>query len=471
MSKEVEKNQASLEDLGWERMEALLDKEMPTRRGGIWWWAFSGAALVALVTSIWVVQYDNSSMDSGTDTSTHQQGISSAGGVITDIEASDVDATIAQDDLVASPKVDGDVTDENVRGKILPSQDQVEGTATAKRKSVISNQPVISRQTKQRRKSGNLSPDKINKVAAEAEESNSNKARVDKEMTFSTSSSSSLPGTDVSTSEGKTQQNERIKSDGDVPFAAEKALLENFAVLPTVFKFLDNAISIEVPLTNIEASEPILVKSSKKWTASLEIGGLMDASAQKFSWDVGANLGVQVTKNIAVSSGIYLWSIADNEDFSFVEDATFSDLQSANDVLAPEMPRTMDTVTFVSNSHSRWGQTRRITYLRVPLHVRLMPQGRWSPYAGISYIGLLSNRTPTRADTDFVRLDQGSEIIDLLRTSNVSLDLGIAYRPLKHLRIDISYLHGTKSYLNYTIGGNGVPAIHRTLRLSLGYQF
>ena len=45
-----------LEDLGWEKMSALLDKEMPVekspRRGLIWWWMAAGFALLVAAISL-----------------------------------------------------------------------------------------------------------------------------------------------------------------------------------------------------------------------------------------------------------------------------------------------------------------------------------------------------------------------------------------------------------------------------------
>jgi hypothetical protein len=52
-----------LEDLGWEKMNALLDKEMPVReqpnRGIVWWWMAAGFALAIAAFFLLPATYDS----------------------------------------------------------------------------------------------------------------------------------------------------------------------------------------------------------------------------------------------------------------------------------------------------------------------------------------------------------------------------------------------------------------------------
>ncbi len=443
-----------IEDVGWSRMQVLLDREMPTKRRPFFWWILSGAALVVLAASVIFSQgmMDRNDLDQVTTTNAPKS---------------------VEVDPSAPPEHDTAPLD-GKRDEGLPVEKEApsdsEDAATAKPQTPLKDRAILPED-----------------LAAKVPRPEKQIPAVDDQM-VDIDRNKAIPESPVGGGQDQvgTVEPEGTTSGVDQSAAMlrqNKGIVDPAASITEYHPFIRtkdlslarHPVAIRT-VTYEPTMAPVEAESTGQWHFGLQAAGLMDNGATKFSWDAGAGLQFHMSNKVAISTGAYFWQVVDNEDFSWVENSGTLDDQSLRvNTLEPEMPALDSFGVSVGVSQVRWARTRILSYLRVPLHVMIFPQSRWSPHLGLSMVQLISNKSGLR-QAEFSALDaQGavnySEISDLLRRFNMTLDIGIRYQVSPHLVLDLSHIRAFKSYLNYEVGGSGVPEIHRTWRLSLGYQF
>ena len=221
-------------------------------------------------------------------------------------------------------------------------------------------------------------------------------------------------------------------------------------------------------------ADKLEVKQHKRFNFSVSMGMLSVPKFDKLSWDAGAGLDFNLSKDVTLGTGLYFWKIKGHQEFG--QDPNTLRFYGTNGPDAGNrLEMDVDQPTIVDQSDVV--SIESISYLRVPVVLRAFTSNRLTPYVGIQWITLLEPSTGLNAESnDFVAtvspgVSQGLARSDWLRKSNVAWNLGLGYTIFGNFHVDASYSQGLESYLNYDIDQGTYHKLHRFFRLGFGYRF
>ncbi len=436
-----DKDQMSLEDKGWTAMQELLDKEMPTRRVVPLWWFGSAAAvalLLVVVGWIWYPKLIVNSMDGIelVELDSPQSGVRENEALVAESNPA-LENEVGDSDLRVSSELKDHVGESE--GDLDSRSDRLSATFQADEHDVD--------QVRQGTESSLVDAEEPLKV---------------EEALLSTDESSKVEEAtmDVARSSEVTVEREQ----GDLS-TVNVDVLEPVTFSPKVLPEL-NPVLEGLRVADFR-EEIVAIDIEKKWRWNVGIGASTTMSFQKPGLHAGLGVSYSLGRNVAIGMGVSYWRVPDNQDFSYLqEDSQLSDINR----LDPQSFNAdqLGNVSSLTNGTVYSGGTEVLSYLRVPVSVTLFPQKVFSPHLGVSMISLLSNKR-----SGLVKLDAASpnmptslrseRIPDLVRNTNFSLDMGFEVGLGKRLGLDLTYIHGFNSYINYEIGDGGVPELHRAL--------
>lgn len=453
MSKRTaERFQDPLEDRGWQQMKQLLDREMPEKKRRAMWWPWFGVTAVFLIFLITYAVSHTFKTDSQEKDQVQSEGTQLS------------ETPVLPGEVANKTKTEADRSlNENLNPSSL--KDTRSETPGSKEKGNTELSVFIA-------ESKRLEPP----ATDDFEATRKIPAIIENEITSGENQMDTDPasGFDQSGRDAVVVQNEKKES---LQNTYDLAFLDKTAFV------LDYRYALGIPEQVLAQESGDQIQAGKKAKVDLELSTavLTESSFKKPSFDIGLDLSYRPFRNVAVGAGFYYWTIRSDQTFTATNNSSGFLGAAQNDfgdalVAIPEM-QDKDTMDRQQPGNITYYQTiRNISYLRIPLFIRLFPESPWQPYAGIDQLfllsdgrnGLLENQRSLDAVTNGATIVSFSELV---RRSNTAFLFGLRYQPGNHWSVDLSYHHAGKSYLNYSVSQGAFYEYHRFFRLALGYRF
>ena len=447
-----------MEDRGWQQMKVLLDQEMPEKKRRMLWWYWAGAAAVFILGALLAntlllrpaskIELVNPMVSQeremqGNDLGQHEK-INTEGQV--ELNGKNQGGT----SKITSAKKDLDFS------KKMKSKAQIvnKGAETNKTHSPEQNQVVSKPINELERKS------KPSNIEADSEILNNEKS-----VAPTSIKPYNLPPETLAKNL-EAGSNDGLRDPINISPLAEIIFDVPFQGVPAID--IDQS---EIVLSSNDVNSIAIGKG--KIDLALEVGVLSEPKLDKWSYDLGVQIRYSPIAKIALATGAYFWQINAQQEFTSRQpDLGFSAYSLNADNRAPEA---MDTLSAVFEPTSL-AMVDKLSYLRIPIFLHLFPNGMWQPRVGISQLFLISdgplianqertNDLASSPNSDFRMVD------DFVRKTNFSYEIGLTYQPGSHLYFDLSYRHGKRSYLNYSVTEGVFYRLEHQLRFATGYRF
>ncbi len=436
------------EDRGWQQMRVLLDQEMPRRKKGVIWWPWIGVAASLGAFVLWLQFTPFSS----TTTSNSKQELTS--------------------------------TDRGLEQEIADREENVEALTDHSGATALSGSGKSSPQVEMSAKLTDEMPGK-NDVRTPA--GKADRERIHEETFYVKEHMSVnqilIPDRGAKAEESIlseiSEKKAEIATIGDRTMAKE---IGNFNPLTGKDPYLSYIYPVDPIRQSVYLFDEPKIEREKRqlFDAALNVGLFTENTFSAVSFDLGSTLRYKPTRQIAVGVGAYYWSVQANQSFTSSVNQPSTSLDDNKNFTVS----VADQEQFLPDSLNAPGQgttnyfasINQLSYLRLPVFIQLFPGKIWQPYLGLNQMVLLSEGQggllSSRASNDqFIGNQSSRRIDDLVRRSNTSFLIGLAWQPARHLSLDFSVSSAGKSYLNYEVSEGEYAEYHNFWRIAFAYRF
>ena len=440
-----------LEDVGWARMHAILDKEMPQKKRRVFWMPWFGGIAASLVIAgllLYFVSYNIHKVPKDMLALQEEESIETQSGGFT----TGVDEGAGRDASVFGKQLDQ-----------LPSTDLTaafsEGSSPAQNRKDTNSARIINKD----------SGHPVNRMRNPSVSTASTPAGDITEIEESAEGSIVLPKVENAGEDfTKSKLIEKEQGPGSLillpslEFAVDVEVRRDIKILTDTFL---NRGSVEIQRI-----------SKGRFDFALGASMTSDIPLMTLGWDGGLNFRYRFSPKIAIQTGLFFWNIRSQRSFYSTKEANNRLNMDPNAWFLNASTRQSDSIQLIAS-------TNHLNYIRIPVRFELLADHRFSPFIGFSrlwYTNMIgsANEQSLSFSQDvaspgnsggFSSVNQIPR--DLIRKSNWTIDVGFSYEITKHIVTDLTLSKGLKSYLNYNIQDKHFSQLHDHYRLTMYYRF